>query len=84
MDDFYKTRMGLTFFQAHVPAIIRALERIATILETKMEGVGIWECEDCNHQTEVTYNDICIIGTPYCSKCNAKGSQREMKLLRIK
>jgi hypothetical protein len=37
MSDFYRTRMGQTFYEHTLPSLIRAIERLATAVEAMVE-----------------------------------------------
>ncbi len=48
MLEFYKTRAGRTYFEATLPRLIKAIERLADALEEKEEKEEYNEGEEVN------------------------------------
>lgn len=49
MIDFYKTIMGHTFYEGTMPRLVRAIEKVATIME-RVEKRHEHECPVCGHR----------------------------------
>lgn len=52
MTPFYMTKMGHKFYEADVPRLIRALERIATVLEADHKASQAVGLDGVNKHTE--------------------------------
>jgi len=49
MIDFYKTVMGHAFYEGTMPRLVRAIEKVATIMERMEKRYG-HECPVCGHR----------------------------------
>lgn len=83
MIQFHETVMGHRFFEGQLPALIRALERIAGSLEKKPTDKPKYMCKTCHrfnvqhaHWVRVNTNEVMDVfgtwnqpDTAYCEDC---------------
>ena len=52
------------------------VEEVLQAVITEKQSHRLWQCRRCRQSSEVSYDDLAVVGTPLCSDCDC-----EMELL---